>query len=310
MKQEIDLSVDFCGVKLKNPLILASGIMGTSTASLSYVVKNGAGAVSTKSIGPYEKSGHTSPVVVPWEAGLINAVGLSNCGIDQSLKILEKMLTKLKAPVIVSFFADTIDNFIMVAEKIASLKPQFVEVNASCPNIACDFGIPFALDKKALTLLTRQVRKVLDKKIKMIVKLAPNVPSIAEMGKIIESEGADAICAINTIPGMIIDIYAKRPILTNKTGGISGKAIRPVAVKAVYDLSKAVKIPIIGVGGIQTGEDALEMIMAGATVVGIGSAVYFRGINVFSKINLEMREIMRKENIINLSQIKGIVHAQ
>ncbi|MCL5970470.1 MAG: dihydroorotate dehydrogenase, partial [Patescibacteria group bacterium] len=159
----------------------------------------------------------------------------------------------------------------------------------------------------ALQKLTNSVRKVVGKT-KMIIKLAPNVPNIALMGKIVESEGADAVNAINTMPGMVIDIYTRKPILTNKVGGISGKAIRPLAVKAVYDLFKTVKIPIIGTGGVETGKDALEMIMAGATLVGVGSAIYFRGIDVFKKIILEMQNIMKKERIINLSEIKGAAH--
>lgn len=308
MKKNPDLSVNFCGVKFKNPLVLASGFLGISAASLSYVEKSGAGGVTTKSIGHIERIGHTNPTVFSWKYGLINAVGLSNQGIDESLPMLKEMLQKIKTPLIVSFFADTVVNYAKVAEKIVTLNPKFIEINASCPNTLDDFGTPFALDKQALAKLVREVKKVVKKDIKVIVKLAPNVPNIAMMGEIAESEGADAICAINTIPGMIIDIYARKPVLTNKSGGISGKAIGPVAIKAVYDLYKTVKIPIIGLGGVETGEDALEMIMAGATLVGVGSAIYFKGIDVFKKITQEMQQIMRKEDINNLSEIKGIAH--
>lgn len=307
MKKDSDLSVDFCGVKFKNPLVLASGFLGISVSSLSYVEKSGAGGVTTKSIGHEERRGHTPPVVFPWGAGLINAVGLSNQGIEESLPMLQEMMREIKTPLIISIFADSAENYAFVAKRVATLKPQFIEVNASCPNTENDYGIPFALDQRALQKLTNSVRKVVGKT-KMIIKLAPNVPNIALMGKIVESEGADAVNAINTMPGMVIDIYTRKPILTNKVGGISGKAIRPLAVKAVYDLFKTVKIPIIGTGGVETGKDALEMIMAGATLVGVGSAIYFRGIDVFKKIILEMQNIMKKERIINLSEIKGAAH--
>ncbi|MBI2029939.1 dihydroorotate dehydrogenase [Candidatus Gottesmanbacteria bacterium] len=302
------LSVNFCGVKFENPLILASGFMGISASSLSYVEKSRAGGVTTKSIGHLERMGHTSPTVLAWSGNILNAVGLSNPGIDQSLPILAMMQKKIKVPLIISFFADTDTNYAKVAQKIVTLKPKLIEVNASCPNTQDDLGAPFAVDSNALKILVRKVRKVVPKSIKMIVKLSPNVPDISIMGKIAESEGADAICAVNTVPGMIIDIYARRPVLTNKSGGVSGKAIKPVAVKAVYDLYKAIKIPIIGLGGVETGQDALEMIMVGATLVGVGSAIYSRGMKVFKHIQQEMTEIMKDEGIKNLESIKGAAH--
>lgn len=303
-----DLSVNFCGVEFSNPLVLASGILGVSTSSLSFVEKNGVGAVTSKSIGHLERKGHTSPTVLSFRAGLLNAIGLSNPGIDQSLPMLKEMLSKTKVPLIISFFADTTDNYARVAEKIVSLSPKFIEVNASCPNTLDDLGAPFAVSEKSLKELVKKIRKVVPSKIKMIVKLAPNVSNIAVMGKIAENEGADAICAVNTMPGMIIDVYTRQPILTNKSGGISGKALKPIAVKAVYDLYKSVKIPIIGTGGVQNGEDTLEMIMAGASLVGVGSAIYDKGIGVFKKITKEMKVIMKKEKIKNLKEIQGVAH--
>ncbi len=303
-----DLSVNFCGMNFSNPLVLASGFMGVSPSSLAYVEKCGVGAVTSKSIGHLERSGHTPPAVLPWGFGLINAVGLSNPGIDQSIPILKQMIRIIKIPLIISFFADTEDNYAAVAKKLVKLKIKFIEVNASCPNTLDDLGTPFALDAQALKILVRKIRKVVPAKIKVIIKLAQNVPDIAVMGKIVENEGADAICAINTIPGMVIDIKTRRPILTNKSGGISGRAIHPLAVKAVYDLYKAVKIPIIGTGGVESGRDAVEMIMAGATLVGVGSAIYSQGISIFKKINRETLIFMKKEGISSISHIKGAAH--
>lgn len=308
MIKKNNLSVKFCGVTFENPLVLASGFMGISASSLSLIEKSGAGGVTTKSIGHNERMGHTSPTVVSYGPGLINAVGLSNPGIDQSTPILNEMQKKIKAPLIISFFADTDDNYAMVAKKLIQLKPKLIEVNASCPNTQDDFGTPFAVDEKALATLVKKIRKVVPKTTKMIVKLAPNVPNIGHMGKICEGEGADGLCAVNTVPGMVIDIYARRPVLTNKTGGVSGKAIKPISIKAVFDLYNSVKIPIIGLGGVETGEDALEMIMAGATLVGVGSALYSRGIGVFNTIKEEMTDIMRREKITNLTSIKGVAH--
>ncbi len=308
MNNSVDLTVDVCGVRFKTPLVLASGFMGVSQSSLSFIAKHQAGGVTTKSIGHIEREGYSNPTVLPWSCGLINAVGLSNPGVDQSLPHLKEMIVDLKTPLIISFFADTIDNFVKVAEKINSLQPQFMELNASCPNTKSDFGVPFALDASELRKLVAKVRKKITGRTKLIVKLAPNVPAIGMMGKIAEDEGADAISAINTIPGMLISVPMRQPILTNKTGGISGRAIKPVALKAVYDLYKKIKIPIIGIGGIETGEDVLEMVMAGASLVGIGSAIYSRGLSVFSKITAEMKKIMGEEKIHNLQEIKGVIH--
>jgi dihydroorotate dehydrogenase (NAD+) catalytic subunit len=240
---------------------------------------------------------------------MINAVGLSNQGIDQSMPLLKEMIEKVHVPVIISFFADTDDNYAHVAKQLVTLKPPLVEMNASCPNTEDDFGMAFALSENALQTLTRKVRAVLPTETKLIVKLSPNVPNIGRMGQVAEAEGADAICAINTVPGMVIDVPSRKPVLTNVSGGISGDVIRPIAVKAVYDLYKAVKIPIIGTGGVSTGEHALEMMMAGATLVGVGSAVYSQGVDVFSAITTEMQTIMKRHGIVTLSEIIGAAHA-
>ena len=159
MNNSVDLTVDVCGVRFKTPLVLASGFMGVSQSSLSFIAKHQAGGVTTKSIGHIEREGYSNPTVLPWSCGLINAVGLSNPGVDQSLPHLKEMIVDLKTPLIISFFADTIDNFVKVAEKINSLQPQFMELNASCPNTKSDFGVPFALDASELRKLVAKVRK-------------------------------------------------------------------------------------------------------------------------------------------------------
>lgn len=303
----MDLSVNLAGINLKNPLVLASGIMGVSASSCKMVEKNGAGAVTLKSIGPMERAGHHNPTVFAWEHGIINAVGLSNPGIDAAIPQIKETMDALKIPVFVSIFADTIDNFNKVAEKVAELKPQLIEVNLSCPNTESDFGTMFAAaclsTEKAVTVVKKKVGKI-----KVFAKIPGDIANVGEIGKAIEAAGGDGITAINTVSSVIIDIRLRRPVLTNKVGGISGPAVKPIAVKAVYQLYKAVKLPIIGLGGVTTGEDAIEFIMAGATAVGVGSAIHYRGIDVFKKITKEMETFMKEEGIKNLDEIRGCAH--
>jgi len=304
----IDLSVNLAGIKLSNPLILASGIMGVSTASMKYVEKSGAGAVTMKSIGPMERMGHHNPTVYSWGEGLHNAVGLSNPGIEIGAEHLSDMKKTLDIPVLASGFSDTIDNIVGVAEKLIGEEPDILELNLSCPNTEDDFGRMFALDPKATEKAVSSVKKIAGKT-KIFAKLSPDSPDIGEIAKAAEAAGADGITAVNTLSGLVIDIKLKKPVLTNKFGGLSGPAIRPVAVRAVYNIYNAVKIPIIGTGGVNTGEGAIEMIMAGATAVGVGSAVYYRGIDVFKKINDEIQTFMKSEGYNSVEEMKGVAHS-
>lgn len=296
-----------CNVKLDNPTVLASGIMGVTGASLSFVAKNGAGAVTTKSIGLEERKGHPAPVVLEWENGLINAVGLSSPGIEEGVEELKIAVESSKSPVIASIFAPTTKQFGEVAKQVSKAKPAFIEANISCPNVESEFGKPFATDPKVSAAVTKIVKK--NSKIPVIVKLSPNVLNISFIAQAVEKAGADAICAVNTVgPGMIIDIKTGKPLLANKAGGLSGPAIKPIAVRCVYDIYSAVKIPIIGTGGITYGKDAVEMIMAGATAVGIGSGVHYRGIDVFKKVCDEVMKFMEKEGYNKLKDFRGMAH--
>ncbi len=303
----IDLSVDLAGIKLNNPTVLASGIMGVSAASLKIVEKSGAGAVTCKSIGPMERVGHHNPTVFAWEHGITNAVGLSNPGVENSIGYLKESKDLLKIPLFISIFADKVENFVKVAEKIMEIQPVMIELNLSCPNTENDFGRMFALDTKATEKAVKSVKKI-SGKTKIFAKLSPDTSDIAEIGRAAEEGGADGITATNTLSGLIIDIRLKRPVLTNKFGGLSGPSIKPVSVRAVYNLYKAVKIPIIGTGGVTTGEDAIEFIMAGATAVGIGSGIYYRGVDIFKKVANEMKKFMKEEGYKNLDEIRGTVH--
>lgn len=303
----IDLSVDLAGIRLKNPLVLASGIMGVSSASMLFVEKNGAGAVTSKSIGPMERTGHHNPTVYAWEHGITNAVGLSNPGVVDSLSYLQETQKNLSIPLFVSIFADKAEHFAKVAQEIMQIQPVMIELNLSCPNTESDFGRMFALETKATEIAVRAVKKVCDKT-KVFAKLSPDSPDIGEIGKAAEAAGADGITATNTVSGLVIDVHLRRPILTNKFGGLSGPSIKPVSVRAVYNLYKAVKIPIIGTGGVTTGEDAIEFILAGATAVGIGSAIYYRGIDIFKKVNREIEAYMKQHRYTSLNQLKGAAH--
>lgn len=302
-----NLSINLAGIHLKNPTVLASGLMGVSAASLKFVEENGAGAVTCKSIGPMERTGHHNPTVYAWEHGITNAVGLSNPGVKDSIPYLKEAKELLETPLFISIFADKVENFVKVAEEIMTINPVMIELNLSCPNTENDFGRMFALDTHATEFAIQSVKKVTGST-KIFAKLSPDSPDIAEIGRAAEAGGADGITATNTLSGMIIDPKLKRPILTNKFGGLSGPSIKPVAVRAVYNLYKAVKIPIIGTGGISNGMDALEFIMAGATACGVGSGIYYGGIDVFKKITDEMTSFMKEEGYKNLEEIKGIAH--
>jgi len=307
---EPDLSVELCGVRLRNPLVLAAGILGTGAQLLARVAESGAGMVTTKSCGPLPREGHPNPTVLDWGHGLINAVGLANPGIEEEVKIIRrarKLLEPLGVPLVASVFAETLEDFAQVACKVGEARPDFIELNISCPNVSAEFGRPFASDAADAAWVTAAVREVTS--IPIIVKLSPNVIDIAAIASSVEQAGADAMAAINTVgPGMIIDIYSGQPILANKVGGISGPAIRPIAVRCVYDIYQAVKVPIIGIGGVSEGRDALEMVMAGATAVGVGSAVHYRGVKVFQAILDEMRALMREEGYASLYELRGIAH--
>lgn len=302
-----DLSVSLCGVSLKNPLVLASGIMGVSAASMKFVQDHGVGAVTCKSIGPVERTGHKNPTVYAWEHGLTNAVGLPNPGADAAIPILKEAKETLSVPLIISMFADTVDNFARVAAKLAAVAPAAIEVNLSCPNTERDLGPMFALDVESTANVIGAVKKVTGKT-PVIAKLTADAADCTEIGKAAEAAGADGITISNTLSSVLIDIYAKRPILTNTVGGISGPAIKPIVLRAVYNLYTSVKIPIVGLGGVTTGEDAVEMIMAGAVAVGVGSAVYYRGIEVFALIAQEMETFMKNEGYQTVEEMKGIAH--
>jgi len=306
----IDLSVRVCGLTFPNPLVLASGILGTDPALMERVARNGAGGITSKSCGPLPRAGHPNPTVLDWGPGLINAVGLANPGVEAEIAILRDTRARLQPfgiPLIASIFADTVEGFGEVARQVSYAEPDMIEVNISCPNVAAEFGRAFALDPRAAAQVTRYVRAATERPV--TVKLSPNTPDLVAVARAVVDAGADALTAINTLgPGMVIDIESGHPILANRVGGVSGPAIRPIAVRCVYELAQAVDVPIIGTGGVTGGRDAIEMIMAGATLVGVGSAVYWDGPGVLARIAREMNEWMQAHHVDSLTSLRGIAH--
>lgn len=303
----VNLSVEFCGVKFTNPTVLASGILGVTASSMANVVRNGAGGVTTKSLWLSEHIGHSNPVILTTEYFMINAVGVPDAGIEKAKEELAAYNNVKTAPIIANIIAGRKSDYGEIAEEIVKCRPDLIEVNISCPNVEDEFGKPFACSREDAAAVTREVKKRV-KKIPVIVKLSPNVTSLIEIALSVADAGADGFCALNTWgPGMVIDLATRCPILANKVGGVSGPGTKPLTVKAVYDLHKATKLPIIATGGIFTGSDAIEAMMAGARLVGIGTAVHYRGIEVFRKVCDEMRQWCQKHGVKNVKDIIGTV---
>ena len=304
-----NLSVDVCGVYLRNPTVLASGILGLSEDLLIRVGEAGAGAVVTKSCGLVPRAGYPNPVVADWGAGLINAVGLSNPGVDatmEEVRTAKRVLKPKGVAVIASIFAESVWDFGVVAQKISPAEPDLIEVNISCPNVEHEFGQFFCATPYVAAQVTRRVKQSTN--IPIIVKLSPNEANIAEIARAVVDAGADAVSAVNTLgPGMVLDIESRAPVISNRIGGISGPAIHPIAVRCVNDIAKTVRVPIIGIGGNATARDAIEMIIAGASAVGIGSAIYARGLDVFVETTRGIEEYMRRHNYARLEDFRGRV---
>lgn len=298
------LQTTLCKLNLGNPTILASGILGISKESAERVAKCGAGAVTLKSLCHEERTGHGGPNMVVIEGGMLNAVGLPGQGIKNAAAEFGT-LDDLSVPVIGSVFGYTVEQFGIVTKQMAALRPAMIELDISCPHM--NYEKPFYADASAIEKICAQAKKNAGK-IPISAKLGPNVYNLKELAKAAETGGADCITAINTASGMKIDLETGKPILGNKIGGLSGPALKPIAVRCVYEIYESVDIPIIGTGGVTDGKDAIEMIMAGASAVGIGTACYYHGPTVFSKICKEMELWMKEHKIKKLEDIRGIAH--
>ncbi len=261
--------VTLAGVELKNPVMTASGTFGSGAEYSEFYDLSALGAVVTKGVANVPWPGNPTPRIAETASGMLNAIGLQNPGIDVFVQRDIPYLRKFDTKIVVNVCGKTVEDYCRVVERLAPEPVDLLEINVSCPNVK-EGGIAFGQDPHALEEITKEVKK--HAKQPIIMKLSPNVTDIAEMARAAEAGGADALSLINTLTGMKIDIYKKSFALANRTGGLSGPAIKPVAVRMVYQTAQAVKLPVIGMGGICTAEDALEFILAGATAVSVGTA--------------------------------------
>ena len=286
----MDTSVKICGVEMKNPVTVASGTFGSGLEFSEFVDISKLGAVTTKGVANQPWQGNPTPRIAETYGGMMNAVGLQNPGIEEDKD------TK----VIVNVCGHSVKDYVEVVERLSDEKVDLLEINVSCPNVK-EGGIAFGVDPQALNNITKEIKA--KAKQPVIMKLSPNVTDITEMARAAVDGGADALSLINTLTGMKIDINRRCFAVANKTGGVSGPAIKPIAVRMVYQVAHAVDVPVIGMGGIKTAEDAIEFIMAGATAVSIGTA-NFHDPYVTEKVIKGIEDFMEKNNIETLDEIR------
>jgi len=298
------LSVNLCGLMMKNPTMLASGVLDETGRSMLEVAKAGAGALVTKSVGKEPRQGHGNPSIVELQWGLINAMGLPNPGMEIYAAEV-KEAKKSGVPVIGSVFGGTEDEIAELAGLMSRAGADAVELNLSCPH-AKGYGAEIGSTPELVESICRKAKKLAT--VPLLAKLTPNTSSISSLAVAAERGGADAVVAINTLKAMAISPEARMPILANRVGGLSGSAIRPVGVRCVYEIFESVKIPIVGVGGVSSGRDALEYVMAGATAVQIGTAVWTEGLEVFSKTSKEILQFMEANGFESVKDMVGVAH--
>jgi len=299
----MNLSTNIAGISLKNPVMTASGTFGSGMEYGEFVDISRLGAIVTKGVSMEPWPGNPTPRIAETHGGMLNAIGLQNPGVDVFIERDLAFLSQYDTPVIVNVCGKTAEEYIAVVEKLADTAVAMLEINVSCPNVKAGM-MAFGQDSTALHALTQKIKAATSKPI--ILKLSPNVTDITEMAKAAEAGGADAISLINTLLGMQIDIHKRRFVLANKTGGLSGPAIRPVALRMVHQVAVAVRIPIIGMGGITCAEDAMEFILAGASAVAVGT-MNFINPGITMEIIDGIAEYMEQHNIEDLRDLVGIV---
>ena len=299
----MNTSVKIAGVEFKNPVMTGSGTFGSGMEYGEFVDLNKLGAVVTKGVANVPWPGNPTPRIAEVYGGMLNAIGLQNPGIDVFMERDIPFLQQYDTKVIVNVCGKSIADYVEVVEKLADKPVDMLEINVSCPNVK-EGAIAFGQKKEALEEITAEIKK--HAKQPIIMKLSPNVTDIGEMAKAAEAAGADAISLINTLTGMKIDIHRRKFALANKTGGMSGPAIKPIAVRMVYQTAHAVNIPIIGMGGICNGEDAIEFMMAGATAVSVGAANFFDPYST-EKVIAGIEEYMTKYGVEDINELIGAV---
>jgi dihydroorotate dehydrogenase (NAD+) catalytic subunit len=301
------LAVDIAGLKLSNPTMLAAGILGLSAASLQEAARLGAGAVVSKSVGMESRLGYRNPAVFQLDNhGLLNAIGLPNPGAEhfaEEIRDFKKNTPEI--PMIASVFGFSVDEFAQAAQILVAGGVDAVELNVSCPHVK-KTGSEIGQSPDLVSEVVRGVKGVIEKPV--FVKLTPNVADIAEVARAAVDAGADAIVAVNTARGMAIDIETAYPVLANKTGGLSGSALKPIAVRCVYEIYEAVKVPVIGCGGIGAWQDAVEFMLAGASAVQIGTAIASQGLGVFRSVSSGIDRYLHDKGFRSVSEIVGLSH--
>jgi dihydroorotate dehydrogenase (NAD+) catalytic subunit len=301
------LSVEICGFELNSPTMLASGVLGISFDLFPRIISSGCGAVVSKSIGVEPRAGYANPTMTGVDCGYLNAIGLANPGFEifaDELRSFEKE-KQVEIPLIVSIFADSPANFARIAKKLDEYDFLAFELNLSCPHVkdvGSEIGGDIELSKQVIANVKNVTRKP------VLAKMPASILNVHEWGREIEKAGADAIVAINTIRAMKIDVESRRPILSNKIGGLSGDAIRPIGVRAVYELFEAVRIPVIGVGGVSNWTHAVEYFLAGATCVQVGSAMAESFLETFENINNGTKKFLNRKDYSSFKELIGDAH--
>lgn len=301
----MDLSIEVGGTSFRTPLLVASGVIGVSAALAKKAFEFGAGGVVTKSVGLKARYGYPGPNIVVVSCGLLNAMGLPNPGIQEMIKEL-KAMKSLGIPVIASIYGFSVDEYAKAANLLMEVDIEGLELNLSCPTVH-GTGLEIGTDPSKVKEIVKAVKEVVEDK-PVIAKLTPNITDITSIGKAAEDGGADGVTAINTVRGMAIDVYAERPILTPGVGGLSGPAIRPIALRAVYELYRSLHIPIIGCGGVTSWRDAVEFFLAGASAVQIGTGILYRNFKIFKEIKVGLSNYLKDKGIRRLKLLIGRAH--
>jgi len=300
------LAVEIAGLKLSNPTMLAAGILGMTGASLREASVWGAGAVVTKSVGLKPREGYSNPTVAQVACGLLNAMGLPNPGVSEFREeIKEVKQSETPIPLIVSIYGFSTSEFVKVAKVAAEAGADALELNVSCPHVR-DTGAEIGQNPSLVAEVVEEVKKNVLQPV--FVKLTPNVVDIVEVAKAAVEAGADALVAVNTVRAMAIDVETTRPILANKIGGLSGPAIKPIAVRCVYEIYREVDVPIVGCGGVTSWRDAVEFMLAGASAVQIGTAIATEGMGVFKSITRGISSYLKRKGFRSIEEIVGLSH--
>ncbi len=298
------LSSNLAGLQLKSPVILAAGVLGVTPALLGRALDAGAGAVVSKSIGVVPREGYRNPTVVGVECGYINAIGLANPGVEVFREEL-KASGSVGPPIIISLFGSTPEEFSHLTFRLEDTMAKAYELNLSCPHVK-GVGSEVGEEPELVSQIVSKVKQSTRKPV--FVKVSPNVSDIVGIAKAAESAGADGVTAVNTLRAMTIDIETRRPVLSNRIGGLSGPAIKPVAIRCVYEVSRSVKIPVIGCGGVSSWSDAVEFFLAGASAVQVGTALATVGYSVFNAINSGILKYLDRHGFASVKEIVGLSH--